>query len=122
MRATLIDNITGERIPVRSTTRHPASSYGFPIWVDADNNPYCQCDLPCVRYTVEMSVTDRRRKEIGEAIAKARAERGLTVRSLAKLSGVTAANINRIENGNYNAGIDIISRICAALGAELKIE
>ena len=90
--------------------------------MDADNNPYCQCDLPCVRYTVEISDTDRRRKEIGDAIAKARAERGLTVRSLAKLSGVTAANINRIENGNYNAGIDIISRICAALGAELKIE
>ena len=75
MRATLIDNITGERIQVRSTTRHPSSSYGFPIWVDADNNPYCQCDLPCVRYTVEISDTDRRRKEIGDAIAKARAER-----------------------------------------------
>ena len=122
MRATLIDNITGERIQVRSTTRHPASSYGFPIWVDADNNPYCQCDLPCVRYTVEISDTDRQRKKLGDAIAKARKDKGLSVRALAKLSGITAANLSRIENGNYNAGIDIISRICTALGASLRID
>lgn len=122
MRATLIDNITGERIPVRSTTRHPMSSYGFPIWVDADNNPYCQVDLPCDRYTVEVSDTDRQRKQLGDAITKARKGKGLSVRALAKLSGITAANLSRIENGNYNAGIDIIFRICTALGASLRID
>ena len=122
MRATLIDNITGERIAVRSTTRHPMSSYGFPIWVDKDNNPYCQVDLPCDRYTVEVSDTERRRKELGDAIAKTRKGKGLSARALAKQSGITAANLSRIENGNYNPGTYIISRICTALGATLRIE
>lgn len=122
MRATLIDNITGERIAVRSTSRHPMSSYGFPIWVDKDNNPYCQVDLPCDRYTVEVSDTDRQRKQLGDAIAKARSGKGLSLRALAKQSGITAANLSRIENGKYNAGIDVIARICTALGVSLKIE
>jgi LacI family transcriptional regulator len=30
--------------------------------------------------------------------------------------------INKIENGKYNVSIDILNKICLALGVELKIE
>ena len=83
---------------------------------------YHLISIPLTRYTVEISYTDQQRKELGDAIAKARKGKGLTVCALAKQSGITATNLSRIENGNYNVGIDIISRICAALGATLRID
>ena len=45
MKATLINNITGQEIPVTSTAEHPTSSHGIPVWVDSDNNAYLQVGL-----------------------------------------------------------------------------
>lgn len=50
--ATLINNITGERVEVHATTEHPTSSYGQPVWVDDNNNAYCHAGLPNPFYTI----------------------------------------------------------------------
>lgn len=34
--------MSGCTIEVHQTTDHPASSYGHPVWVDEDNNAYCE--------------------------------------------------------------------------------
>lgn len=62
------------------------------------------------------------RERIGKRIAEIRKEKGYTVRRLAELSGVNYSNIGKIENGRYNVSIDILSKICTALGAEISIK
>ena len=62
------------------------------------------------------------RKKIGGMIAEIRKEKGLTQEQLSKMTGLDRANIAKIENGRYNTGIDIISKIADALEVEIKIE
>lgn len=61
------------------------------------------------------------RQKIGSAIAIFRKKRGLTIRELADKCNVTYSNISKLENGSYNVSIDILSRICNALGVEITI-
>lgn len=128
MKATIINKLTGERIEVRSTTRHPMSSYGQAVWVDRDNNPYLQVKLrgeyvtDTPLYKVELDRRDRQRYDLGQQIASIRHAKGLSVRDLAQQAGITAANLSRIEQGDYCAGVDIINRICDAIGARLTIQ
>lgn len=61
------------------------------------------------------------RERIGNRIVGLRNDRGLTTRQLAELCGVNYANICKIENGKYNASIDILSKVCTALGCEIDI-
>ena len=61
--------------------------------------------------------TDRAR--IGARIRELRAERGLEAKDLAKLAGVDAANLSRIENGKYSVGFDILAKIAIALGKKI---
>lgn len=128
MKATIINKQTGERIEVRSTTRHPASSYGQAIWVDSNNNPYMQVKLrgeyvtDSPLYKVELDRRALQRYNLGQQIASARHAKGLTVRDLAQQADIDAANLCRIEQGDYNASVDIINRICDAVGAKLTIQ
>ncbi len=124
MKATLINNATGERIEVRSTTRHPSCSYGQAVWVDCDNYAYLQVGLEALNplYTIEVSYAQRKRYEIGQQIAAIRRAKGMTVRNLAKQAGITAANLSQIEQGNYSTGVDMLYRICDALEHRLVIE
>ena len=62
------------------------------------------------------------RYDIGQQIASARHSKGLSVRDLAQQAAIDAANLCRIEQGDYNASVDIINRICSALGARLTIQ
>lgn len=62
------------------------------------------------------------RLAIGRKIAHLRESRGLTQEKLAEMSNLQRVNISKIENGRYNVSIDILQRICDALGVELKIE
>lgn len=61
------------------------------------------------------------RKSVGEQLKAAREAKGYTLRYLAKLTGIANNHISRIEAGRYNATIDTIAVIAAALGAEIKI-
>ena len=128
MKATIINKQTGERIEVRSTSRHPMCSYGQAIWVDRNNNPYLQVKLrgeyvtDSPLYKVELDRRRLQRYDIGQQIASIRRAKGLSVRDLAQQAAIDAANLCRIEQGDYNASVDIINRICDALGARLTIQ
>lgn len=61
------------------------------------------------------------RERIGSELADLRNKRGMTTRQLAELCGVNNANITKIERGNYNVSIDILSKICDKLGAKVSI-
>ena len=61
------------------------------------------------------------RERIGKRIAELRASKGYTVRRLAELSGVNYTNIGKIENGRYNVSIDILGKICEALGCRIDL-
>lgn len=65
--------------------------------------------------------TTNYRADIGRQLAELRAKRGLTTRQLADACGVNYANISKIERGSYNVSVDILGRVCEALGAELRI-
>ena len=70
-----------------------------------------------------MSSGDRQceRTRIGNRIRQIREERYIEARDLAKLAGVDAANLSRIENGKYSVGIDILSKIAASLGKKIDL-
>lgn len=40
--AILTNKITGAKVRVHATTDHPCSSYGIAVWVDDDDNAYCE--------------------------------------------------------------------------------
>ena len=59
------------------------------------------------------------RARIGSRIKEIREERGIEARELARLIGIDAANLSRIENGRYSVGLDILSKIATALGKKV---
>lgn len=61
------------------------------------------------------------RLRIGGQVAAIRKEKGLSIRELAEACGVTAQNITKIEHGKYNVSIDILGKICEALGCKIEI-
>lgn len=69
-----------------------------------------------------MEQTISHREQIGRQVAELRNKRGLSTRQLAELCGVDSSNIGKIERGRYNVSVDILGRVCDALGSRLKIE
>jgi len=61
------------------------------------------------------------RARIGSRIKQIREERGMEGRDLARLAGIDAANLSRIENGKYSVGLDILSKIATALGKKVDL-
>lgn len=61
------------------------------------------------------------RKKIGGMIAEIRKSKGISLRQLSDMCGVTFQNINKVENGRYNVSVDILAKICDALGCEFRI-
>lgn len=62
------------------------------------------------------------RIQIGNRISELRQEKGMSVIQLAEKCDVSRQNIYKIEDGKYNVSIDILYKVCKALGVELKIE
>lgn len=61
------------------------------------------------------------RTRIGNRIRQIREERGVEACDLAKMAGIDAANLSRIENGKYSVGLDILSKIAASLGKKIDL-
>ena len=57
-----------------------------------------------------------------QAMIDARRETGLTQQELAKRTGITQADISKIENGNANPPLKTLQRLAAGMGRKLKIE
>lgn len=61
------------------------------------------------------------RLRIGQKIAELRQEKGLTVRQLGEISGVSYQNITKIEHGKYNVSIDLLTKVLNVLDSQLEI-
>ena len=59
--------------------------------------------------------------QIAELIASTRTELGLTQGELARLTGVSQANISKFENGNSRPNIATLKKIADGLGKRLVI-
>ena len=60
--------------------------------------------------------------ELIRAFLDARNEKGLTQKELSQITGITQADISKLENGNANPSIKTLERLAAGLGKRLKIE
>lgn len=116
------NRISGEVIKVTATDNHPDSRYGIPAWVDEKGVAYMEvdCKIPNPLYELIFD-SNMDRKRIGGLVAELRQKKGYSTRKLAELSGISFANIGKIERGAYNVSIDILSKVCKALDAEVTI-
>lgn len=68
---------------------------------------------------ISTGIRHKDRERIGGRIRQIREDRGMEARDLAKLAGIDAANLSRIEKGKYSVGLDILSKIAAAVGKKI---
>ena len=59
--------------------------------------------------------------EVRDLVISARNAADLTQKQLAQRSGVSQANISKIENGNYHPSLSSLKRIAGALGKRLVV-
>ena len=59
--------------------------------------------------------------EVRDLVISARNAANLTQKQLAQRSGVSQANISKIENGNYHPSLSTLKRIADALGKRLVV-
>ena len=59
------------------------------------------------------------RLRVGRNVQRVRKLRGLTQEALAEAVGNTSKHIGQVERGEVNVGLDILSRIAAALSIEI---
>lgn len=59
--------------------------------------------------------------EVRDLVISARNAANLTQKQLAQRSGVSQANISKIENGNYHPSLSTLKRIAGALGKRLVV-
>lgn len=59
--------------------------------------------------------------EIGDFISSERAERGMTLYRLSKMSGVSIRHLHLIENGRYDVRVSTLQKILTAFDKQLKI-
>jgi transcriptional regulator with XRE-family HTH domain len=60
--------------------------------------------------------------DIIQAMIDARNREGLTQKELSERTGITQADISRIENGTRNPSLGMVKRLASGLGMRLKLE
>lgn len=65
------------------------------------------------------NLSDRLR--IGSRLRELREAQGLTSTQLGEMCGLTQSTISKVENGKWSVSLDILSKICEALGARVEI-
>ena len=61
-------------------------------------------------------------RQIMRAIAEGREERDMTQKQLAEATGITQADISRLESGTGNPSLRTLKRLAAGMGMALKVE
>lgn len=61
------------------------------------------------------------RRVIGHELKRLRLARGLTLRQVAELSGVTESILSKVENGKRDPAHSTVERIADALGARVTL-
>ena len=59
--------------------------------------------------------------EVRDLVAVSRSASGLTQKQLAQRTGISQANISKIENGSYHPSLSTLKRIADALGKRLVV-
>lgn len=62
------------------------------------------------------------RRRIGAQLRELRMHQGLTFADVAERAGICKATVRNIEEGRYNVGIDELSAMAEAVGAEVNVE
>ena len=57
-----------------------------------------------------------------QAMIDARVKQDITQEELSKITGITQADISRIENGTRNPSLSMVKRLASGLGLKLKLE
>ena len=57
-----------------------------------------------------------------QAMIDARSKTGMTQKELAEKTGITQADISRLENGNANPSLKTLQRLAEGMGMTLKLE
>ena len=60
--------------------------------------------------------------DIIRAMIQARKQQGITQEELARRTGITQADISRIETGTRNPSLNMLKRLADGLGMRLKVE
>lgn len=60
--------------------------------------------------------------DIIQAMIDARIRQNITQKELSDRTGITQADISRIENGTRNPSLAMVKRLAAGLGMQLKLE
>ena len=60
--------------------------------------------------------------QIIKAMMKARNEKGITQKELSSITGITQADISKLENGTANPSVKTLQRLANALGKNLIIQ
>lgn len=61
------------------------------------------------------------RIRIGKRLRELREGQGLTTTQLAEMCDLSHSTISKVENGRWSVSLDILSKICDALGARVEI-
>lgn len=61
-------------------------------------------------------------RDITMSIIQARKEAGLTQAELSQRTGISQADISRLENGSRNPSLALLNRLAEAMNATLRIE
>ena len=60
--------------------------------------------------------------DITRALMDARINANMTQEELSRRSGISQADISRLERGNRNPSLSLLKRLAEAMGTELRIE
>ena len=60
--------------------------------------------------------------DIIQAMIDARVQQNMTQKDLAAKTGITQADISRIENGTRNPSLGMVKKLAQGLGMQLKLE
>lgn len=60
--------------------------------------------------------------DIIQAMIEARKNQHMTQKDLSEATGITQADISRIENGTRNPSLEMVKRLAAGMGMRLKLE
>lgn len=60
--------------------------------------------------------------DIIQAMIDARKNQHITQKELSERTGITQADISRIEKGTRNPSLEMVKRLCRGLGMRLKVE
>lgn len=124
MKAILINKVTGERIPVSSTTEHAASSYAQPVWVDDEGQAYCVVGFANPFYDIEdiEGETTDTLAEICRTLDNARRVRHMTIAQLATRVGVSEPTVAALLKGKGTVSLATMAAVADTLGVRFKME